>query len=496
MLKTGFLGLLSNWVSEQTAKDEAVMNKATQRFGLEKHLAHADETEKILGLFSEWLVFDYQQDIFGGRTGLGFFTEQNPLHLPKEEIDAYTDMRSFEVGLFSVKAIERGKGITLVSLASGRECFVHDVNASLSLRDNETVWTRIASVQGLYHSVGSIFFVMPMRVKSGMREVIAGWKKNSYNAKAATSFAANPREREHNDPPSYEASLQKFKNALEKCGMTGFFSIETFTEWVSDETKYDMDFAPHALDCLTPDTAAFKDTAGLIRVAGEFTKNIPRKSLKGKTPNEAKRAMIEKGEAGDWETDVFSKEKYIKALERANEYMAEGEFEKSYKAFEQVIRDLLKDKLPFFHAFRVYANAAVCCFHKGDVQLGDALLDASLRINPLYDFAARQKERYALQYDPTRVADFQTLPKKGQRMLRSMMDDMQKTGKRMYQHRVFSKYEKFLKELGVSLAYRTNTKTSIYSFDKDGKPTKSPKVGRNDPCLCGSGKKYKKCCGK
>ena len=22
------------------------------------------------------------------------------------------------------------------------------------------------------------------------------------------------------------------------------------------------------------------------------------------------------------------------------------------------------------------------------------------------------------------------------------------------------------------------------------------KVGRNDPCLCGSGKKYKKCCGK
>ena len=23
----------------------------------------------------------------------------------------------------------------------------------------------------------------------------------------------------------------------------------------------------------------------------------------------------------------------------------------------------------------------------------------------------------------------------------------------------------------------------------------SPKVGRNDPCFCGSGKKYKKCCG-
>ncbi|MCH2111123.1 MAG: YchJ family protein [Polyangiaceae bacterium] len=24
----------------------------------------------------------------------------------------------------------------------------------------------------------------------------------------------------------------------------------------------------------------------------------------------------------------------------------------------------------------------------------------------------------------------------------------------------------------------------------------APKIGRNDPCICGSGKKYKKCCGK
>lgn len=23
----------------------------------------------------------------------------------------------------------------------------------------------------------------------------------------------------------------------------------------------------------------------------------------------------------------------------------------------------------------------------------------------------------------------------------------------------------------------------------------APKIGRNDPCLCGSGRKYKKCCG-
>ncbi len=30
----------------------------------------------------------------------------------------------------------------------------------------------------------------------------------------------------------------------------------------------------------------------------------------------------------------------------------------------------------------------------------------------------------------------------------------------------------------------------------DHRQAVSNKVGRNDPCTCGSGKKYKKCCGK
>lgn len=31
---------------------------------------------------------------------------------------------------------------------------------------------------------------------------------------------------------------------------------------------------------------------------------------------------------------------------------------------------------------------------------------------------------------------------------------------------------------------------------QSGTIVKAPKIGRNDPCPCGSGKKYKKCCGK
>ncbi|HMU88616.1 MAG TPA: SEC-C metal-binding domain-containing protein [Agitococcus sp.] len=31
--------------------------------------------------------------------------------------------------------------------------------------------------------------------------------------------------------------------------------------------------------------------------------------------------------------------------------------------------------------------------------------------------------------------------------------------------------------------------------EPSSEPVRVEKIGRNDPCLCGSGKKYKKCCG-
>ena len=40
-------------------------------------------------------------------------------------------------------------------------------------------------------------------------------------------------------------------------------------------------------------------------------------------------------------------------------------------------------------------------------------------------------------------------------------------------------------------------KKELYKKQKaSGTIVKVPKIGRNDPCPCGSGKKYKKCCGK
>ena len=38
--------------------------------------------------------------------------------------------------------------------------------------------------------------------------------------------------------------------------------------------------------------------------------------------------------------------------------------------------------------------------------------------------------------------------------------------------------------------------TAVDGKESASKPKKSEKIGRNEPCPCGSGKKYKQCCGK
>lgn len=55
-------------------------------------------------------------------------------------------------------------------------------------------------------------------------------------------------------------------------------------------------------------------------------------------------------------------------------------------------------------------------------------------------------------------------------------------------------------ESSMHIAYKAavrDRKEPVYVYDGTESYTRmQPKIGRNDPCPCGSGKKYKKCCGK
>ena len=53
--------------------------------------------------------------------------------------------------------------------------------------------------------------------------------------------------------------------------------------------------------------------------------------------------------------------------------------------------------------------------------------------------------------------------------------------------------------IGNQLSREAADKVRFGTYEDGSKPVVKPKrlkVGRNDPCPCGSGKKYKNCCGK
>ena len=65
-------------------------------------------------------------------------------------------------------------------------------------------------------------------------------------------------------------------------------------------------------------------------------------------------------------------------------------------------------------------------------------------------------------------------------------------------HQVANAYQSAPLKPGMTDEMKQREKTSDMAGKGAGETVvkEEPKVGRNDPCPCGSGKKYKKCCGK
>jgi hypothetical protein len=496
MLRINFLRTLSDYVSMVISGQGSLIESEGKVFGLDK-LNFEDEADqnKLIGLFSEWLVFDRKQKVFDGLTGLQYFVKNNPLRLPESEINAYNDMLEFKVGHFTVKDIEMGKGVLLEFMPNSKEYFVNDVTASLSSKKEDTIWTRIAPVCGIYHMVGSLFFVIPHKINN-MQRVVLGCNENSFDAKEIVSLLM--KKNRFNDyiskkievGPSllnpieeYKKAETNFSNILKKCKMDSIFSVATYKKWVIDEKKFDTNFANNALFCLMPTDLGNKDFNELFDSAMKFGNRIPRSFLNGKCPSEA--AMETKAKDQDLEMNVFSKEKYIKMIENGHTQMHDNNYKLAYKSFEGVVRELLKDKTPFFDAFRIYANAAVCSMANEDMGLGEELLEASLRINPQYHFAKRTIDREVAPYD-----DFSNVKKGYKKFAKATRGVVKEDGIRRYRRSPFRKYEDWLKKIGVSLDYETHSNITVY--DKDNNKIK---IGRNDPCHCGSNKKFKKCHG-
>ena len=491
MLRKGFLGLVSDWMTSILDKYPRNLATAIETFGMKSLFRRVDSAEDLGMLFSEWLVFDHQSPAFDGMTGLAYFCSRDTLGLPERELMAYRELLDFKVGYFEVTAVRPAQSVTLQDM-EGEEYVVADINSSMNLIAGETIWARIASISGVYHIVGSQVLRASFTYSPGMKRTIVQWGKNAVDAKRATDIkygagGTGTNESKKERLPEKEAA-EEFDAALSAAGMNDMLSSTTIKKWANNERKFPLGFPMKTVFFLMPEDLTNKKRDRIASTLQTYLSNLPRKSLKGKTPLQA--SAEQNPEERHLEMDIYGYKDYADDVHTANGLMPHDP-EKAYVAYERLVQRLLDEKVPIITAFRIFCNAGLCLLMQQDERvesLGFELIRASLRLNPLYDFGLRQKERCIDPY-----YDLSSAPKKDRVFLKAMASLVEEDGQRRYRRTIFRKYEKFLEDAGISLKYKTVTTPTLYQPREDGKMAK---IGRNDPCYCGSGKKFKKCCGR
>jgi len=475
MLFPGFLALLSDFVASCFSKNREALNEAMEEFELEHYKRQGMNTDNVLGLFSEWLVFDRESAIFGNKTGLEYFIENPPPALTEHGLSAYRDLTKFTVGLFEIIDVTPNERVTLADM-DGNTHSVFDINMSVSIIPGQIIWSRIAPIDGVYHAVGSIFFTLPATFGTGMKKMIREWGRNTLNArKAAQWMCHTPKEHElvrdtkKKSFPEEIADIQmpetvaaqKLDAQIRDAHMNEMFTSDSVKKW-TNRRLFSSDFPTKAMYFLMPEDISETVRDRLLSSMVQYINNIPRSKLRGKTPNEAKASLrpLERSV----EMNMFSYDIYISDLEYATETMHAGDYKKAYNIFSSVIRKFFDDKIPAFVAFRIYTNAAISCFMDSTGTrdaLGCELIRASLRLNPRYDFGLQQKKRFVDPYN-----DMSHVSKRDRKRAEKEVEMFMKYGIKQYHRTPFRRYEEFLAKCGISLNYETRTKPTTFQIPK------------------------------
>ena len=273
----------------------------------------------------------------------------------------------------------------------------------------------------------------------------------------------------------------------------------------------------------------------VINALRSFWNSLPRKKLNGNSPDEAFARRSIQNEGPNLRSSVIEFGRWVPHYDKALKQLhTVGEEKNVLDEFRTVFQLLLEEHTTTRHAFRVFANAAVACFSMGDEYGGVQLFKIASEINPHYDFARDQLKRYTtgqiddLIIDGITRRDTDTseelqntrkstdVPKRRRtknsfthlRVMAALFGRLggaktpiplaqipfskrdEREAKRKFEAEPWHAYHVFLKKFNINFSHPLEEPSEV-TFHR----TNGAKIGRNDPCPCGSGKKYKKCHG-
>lgn len=356
------------------------------------------ENEDVMGLFNEWLVYDFKMT--NDRTLLEDFCHNNPLDLPKDELEGYRDLMENTYGMYEILQVTWHEGMTFRDLQTEKEYWVKEKMGTEQARKGQIIFARVGKVAEHWEMIGSNGPVLPIKIGKGVRRYFSEAKDKFTPKKAYEIFykkdgeEKDPVRNAEKDPVK---AGEAFQHALEEIKLDGFIRAETVKKWIENSDRKES--PAHCLDLMyglldKEQNYDEEDINGLIAAFNDFHNSIPQKQLGGKSPNELKAGQKE--EDADWRMEISAvgNKEWMKHQEKAFAYFKKNDPEKALESYNRCFESLLSEKTTEREIYRIFANKALAHFQLGDEEEGVTLLEMALKLNPNYDFARSTMERY------------------------------------------------------------------------------------------------------
>lgn len=286
------------------------------------------------------------------------------------------------------------------------------------------------------------------------------------------------------DVPGTDGHFKKAKKHFQfirkQLKVEHLFTLETFDKWIDKEGDANLDFALRSLVFFVPEDFLERSEehemyvqAGQNYINSYLTVKRARKLLDGlseivtiKDLKEFNKKRVIDNEKLKYESmrDVQVerdgediKGKFMMKAYTWNDYqglqfaghgfLKDGKYKESKESYIKLMGKLLRDEVLFWPAFRVFANSASAHFLLGEFFMALGLVEASLRLNPKYDFAKMLKKNF--------------LESVGSKKVKPEIPEM------FYGKSVFAEYEKFLNAHEVNLNKKVEDKVIKFEI-KDG----------------------------
>jgi hypothetical protein len=487
--------------------NEDEQHKAEKKIERVLGVGNRQPTKEERILFEEWLLFEWRD--VTGESLIDRALRDGSLTVEQEErcrVLQQTNIYSY----WGAKDIVPGYGFTLIDRYTKQPYRVVAPELAGQFDENAFFAARICQIDGKWRMCSGRVQIRSLVFTNESEKTFFSNKPKDFGILYVNSGSGIPDTK--TSVPDYEQAVKNFDGILNRTDLSKFISSDTVVAWMkrADTERNKLHFASVINIILG---LAYGLPQDLVSELLEATQHL-QIAWREKNPVIVQRNLD--NDVGPLHTILeIDPDMWREQFDEAVQLSHEGRQKDAYEQYRKSFAILIDKQGVFSDIYRFVYNAAMAVMYTNP-KLARKLAGMSLDINPKYDLALDFVRKFdagdlddairnANLLQKVQAMEQLLVSKRGGWMTEEQAKELRKKQRsaraKFFSNaveRVVSKeitdYVKWLKTLKINFEDGTKT-TSISTYNALGEVVHSSKLGRNDPCYCGSKKKFKKCHG-